>query len=307
MIAKLFDQINLRSLLAACFSILIFALPFIIWLNRPAALEWYEQSWLYFLPALFTAIFFGEITNRQRSFEGHYHIPVLFTAFLLCFLPLFTELSALLTFPFLLIFFLRASGLLTRQEIRFLVFDLGLMIGFGSLFFLFLLLLAPLSIILLIAVGRFQLRLLVILFLGIAAALYTAIAGLAIFGLNLWPGFIEALTQWSFHPNFNLAQPWFSQLIPLSLVPLVVLLYPSIAKRSNNLQRQNLIFWLVILIVSVAGGLFLDKLFWWALILPYPLSILLGLSIKQSSNRWFRNGFYLMLLGGVLLSLVFFL
>lgn len=311
MIAKLFDQISVSSLLNAVGFSLLLHLS-MLWLPSPAPdllPQPAEFTWLFkaltIVVGFIAVLIFNENNNRSRRFDGHNHLLVVTSCLALVLLHYNDFAEA----PFLMLaailWLIKLKRLLDFKDTRYLYFELGLLVGFFTFLSGGLIFLLPISWILGIMLSQLNGRAWLASVLGAAAMSYLLVAVSAWFGWDLWSHLISELRgiELFWRPGEFLV---YSSVLPLGFLFLVALVYfPSLVNRANNFQRSALTFWYSFMLMSLAAWALLENKLYWAAFLSLSLGWILALIIANGSNKWWRSFLYLLLFTAVGLALTF--
>lgn len=309
MIAKLFDRISIQSLVYSCAVSLILllcafwlpqrAISFVFLdntLSLPASMAWP----LALICTFIAALVLNEVLNRQRMFYGNYHLLVIFCAMAVCIFAGNQQVKANLGLPVMLVFYLKVYQLIFQNDCKYHFFEIGLLSGLFSFWFPDYLMLLPIGWIAGLVLGKLNVRSILSSLLGAVASIYLAIALAGFFKINLWKVWAQNLHGLDFSFAFNLENQW--ALIPLGAVFILILFQlPQLNSRGNNIQRQAVALWYVLLVLSLAGYLFFaHKAFYLGLLL-FPFGRLAALFVSSNTNFWLRNSVYLFLFASIVL------
>lgn len=312
MIAKLFDRISIQSLVYSC-AVSLLVLVSAYWLpkNGLTFLFFHDTvsltaywAWSVALICTFiAALVFNEVLNRQRMFYGNYHLLVIFCIMALCVFAGNQHIKANLGLPVMLVFFLKVYQLIFQTDGKYHYFEIGLLSGLFSFWLPDYLTLLPISWIAGLVLGKLNVRSIVSSLLGAVASVYMVVALAGFLKLNLWKAWTSNLSGLDLSLAYNLENQW--AFIPLGAIFVLILFQlPQLNSRGNNIQRQAVALWYVLLVLSLSGFLFLaNKSFYLGLLL-FPFGRLAALFVSSNTNFWLRNSLYLFLFASLALVIL---
>lgn len=312
MIAKLFDRISIQSLVYS-YSLSILVLISAFWLppsdvtfaflNQnlviPANFAWPVAS----LCTFFSGLVLNEVLNKQRMFYGNYHVLPIFCAVAIALFSGNQEIKASFSLLVLLVFYLKVYRLIFQSDSKYHYFEIGLVAGLFSFWFADFLILLPISWLTGLVLGKLNFRSIISNVIGAVASIYLVIALVGFFKINLWKNWVGELSKLTFSFSFNLTNQW--AFIPLGAILLLVFFQlPQLNNRGNNMQRQAVALWYVLLILALAGFVFFENKAFYLGLLLFPFGRLAALFVSSNTNFWLRNSIYLLLFASVALVLL---
>ncbi len=315
MLAKLFNNISIQSLIRALFlSVVVLALCW--WISNPFVGPFDILSWQWVMGGvlqklilsailLFVALFLNSRTNSLGFLKNDYQlIPVM----MLMLSPLFFELQSLeLALAFCLGIFLltRLLELVQTVDPSYILFDSGVLLALmvilvpESLFFILLIWIATLNF------GHLTVRTFMMPLMGISAMYFMLFTLLHwIFDVNALGTLISEVG--SLRPHFEVADfsQWWVYLPLAILVPPAFLETVQVYGKASVRKRQIFTFLMLVMLIALVVGLLVPhpaNAWIWLLL---PLAVFVVNLIHYLRKSWHKDLVYLMLISYLFLSLL---
>ena len=314
MLAKLFDDISIASLIRSLVLAMLLFLALFLLVN-PAAGELQVLNWRWEIPAIWLAligipilsvsvIWFNSSLIAIPLLKSDYQPGIVAAILMIPVLVTEASLNLVLLIPFMVLLLSKLFTLAERPEISFVLFDAGTIIGlmlFLEPMSLFLILLIWLG---LINYGRFGLKELLIPLVGLGAV--WLLTGSIIYW-NSGMEELEFVFRGLVRYPFGVLPKWNEDL--WRAIPLIILFIPSMLQLLNVyskvkvLQRQSLgLMLLYFAVVLIVGAVFYktDGLWIW---MALPLAVFIVNLIQSLRKNWMKDLIYLVLLAYLILFL----
>lgn len=314
MLAKLFDDIGIASLIRSLLMSLVLTL-LLYFSSGPATVTAGFLHYTWSLPGfwaviiaapliLLSSLWFNSAINAIPLLKRDYQLSFVAAALLIPVLITQGSLPLILLLPLVTLFFTKQLALGENPEVSYLLFDTGTIIGL-MLFF------EPLSWIFLIGLwlglvnyGHFGLKQILMPVLGVLAVWFLACS--VVYWTQGSSEMTAALQTLMILPAGDLPS-WSENL--WRVLPVAILLLPAVLELMNTygkakvLQRQSFGFLMLLLVLlMIAGAVFFSPSGLW-LWMAFPVAVLVVNLINALKKTWLKDLAYLMILSYVILFL----